>query len=67
MRSVSKDQIGEALLIVASVLMLAGATLVILQSYKETGLYIGMSGAVLGMISGLMKRGTLDSWFTSSD
>lgn len=47
--------------------MVVGATLVIFQIYKETGLYIGASGAVLGMISGLIKRGTFDSWFTCSD
>jgi hypothetical protein len=47
--------------------MAVGATLIIFHTSKETGAYIGMSGGVLGMISGLMKRGTLDSWFTCSD
>ncbi len=67
MSPISKDQIGDALLIVAIILMGVGATLVIFQSYKETGLYVGTSGAVLGTISGLIKRGTFDSWFTWSD
>ena len=67
MSSTSKDQIGDALLIVAIILMVVGAALVIFQSYKETGIYVGTSGAVLGMISSLIKRGTFDSWFTYGD
>jgi len=47
--------------------MVVGAALVIFQSYKETGLYIGTSGGALGMISALIKRGTFDSWFTYGD
>ena len=67
MSPTSKDQISDALLIVAIILMVVGATLVIFQSYKETSLHIGTSGAVLGMISGLIKRGTFDSWLTYGD
>ena len=67
MSPTSKDQIGDALLIVAIILMVVGAALVIFQSYKETGLYIGTSGAVLSIIGALIKRGTFDSWFTCSD
>ena len=66
MSSTSKDQIGDALLIVAIILTGVGTTLVIFQTSKETGAYIIISGGVLGMISGLIKRGTFDSWFTCS-
>lgn len=67
MSSTSKDQIGDALLIVAIILTGVGTTLMIFQTSEETSAYIVVSGGVLGMISGLIKRGTFDSWFTCSD
>ena len=67
MSSISKDQIGEALLIVAIILVGVGAGSIIFQSYEETGTYMIISGGVLGMIGSLTKRGTFDSWFTRSD
>ena len=67
MSSISKDQISDALLIFTTILAAVGATLIIFHISEKTGVYILMSGAVPGVIGGLMKRGTLDSWFTRSE
>ena len=71
MNPISKDQIGDALLIVSIILSFAAVALMIPETFEETGLLTGMSmvvsGVVLCMIGIQIKRGIFDSWFTRSD
>ena len=70
MSPISKDQISDALLIVASILCFAYTALLAFQALEASSeilLSVALSGVVLAMIGGLIKRGTFDSWFTCSD
>jgi hypothetical protein len=53
---ISRNQLGDVIIILASILMLGGATWVAWQNTGDTGWFISLIGAGLAMTGALIKR-----------
>jgi hypothetical protein len=56
MSRISQNQLGDVIVILASILMIGGATWAAWENTGDTGLFIGLIGAGLAMTGALIKR-----------
>jgi hypothetical protein len=56
MRTISKSQLADSIIILASLLMISGAAWTVWQNSSVTGLFVGTIGAGLGLVGALLKR-----------